>query len=80
VSCYLPLRHLATQLGSTHGAGLSHISTSRKQATEEAVATDQVEAVLATWNFSHDGPWTHWPGPLHKNPQPKLWARYDAIG
>ncbi len=61
--------------------GLWHLSTSRKQATEQAVPTDEVEAVLGAWGFSHDGPWTHWEGPLYEvNPQPELWARYDAIG
>ncbi len=55
--------------------GLWHISTSRKQATEEPVPTDQVDAVLDAWNFRHDGEWTHWLGPLHdKNPSPEIWA------
>jgi hypothetical protein len=59
---------------------LWHVSTSRKQATEEPVPTDQVEALLAAWNFYHDRPWTHWKGPLHeRNPQPEIWAMYDAI-
>ena len=54
---------------------LWHISTSRRQATEQPVPTDQVEAVLAAWNFHHEGPWMHWEGPLHeKNPQPEIWA------
>jgi hypothetical protein len=44
------------------------------------VPTDQVEALLAAWNFHHDGPWTHWKEPLHENPQPEIWAKYDAIG
>lgn len=65
----------------TPTAGYWHVSTSRRQATEQAVPTDQVEVVLALWGFSYEGEWTHWRGPLHeKNPQPELWEAYDSIG
>ena len=59
---------------------LWHLSSSRKQATEEPVHTDQVAALLAKWNFTAEE-WAHWPGPMYeKNPQPEIWALYDAIG
>lgn len=42
--------------------------------------TDQVAALLAEWNFTAEE-WAHWPGPMYeKNPQPEIWALYDAIG
>lgn len=60
--------------------GMWHVSTSRKQATEEPVPTDQVAALLSAWKFTAEY-WTHWPGPLHEvNPAPEIWAAYDAIG
>jgi hypothetical protein len=72
---------VAATIWPTPAPGMWHISTSRKQATDQAVPTDQVEAVLAAWGFRHDGEWTHWKGPLHdKNPSPEIWALYDAIG
>ena len=39
-------------------------------------------AVLAEWNFAVEAnAWVHWPGPVYeKNPQPEIWALYDAIG
>ncbi len=30
--------------------------------------TDHVEALLAAWNFHHDGPWTHWKGTAARGP------------
>ena len=58
-----------------------HISTSRGQATEKAVPTDQVDAVLALWGFTAGREWVDWPGPLHEvNPAPEIWAAYRAIG
>jgi len=61
---------------------LWHVSSSRRQATEEPVRTEQVPALLEAWNFAVEAnAWVHWPGPLYKkNPQPEIWALYDAIG
>jgi len=59
---------------------LWHVSSSRKQATEEPIPTDQVPALLEAWNFAAEY-WAHWLGPLHEgNPAPEIWAGYDAIG
>jgi len=65
---------------ATPWPGLWHLSSSRKQATEEPVPTGQVAALLAEWNFMAEE-WAHWPGPVYeKNPHPEIWALYDAIG
>jgi hypothetical protein len=60
---------------------LWHVSSSRKQATEEPVPTDEVGVLLEAWNFTADH-WVHWAGPPHeKNPDPPpLWEAYGKIG
>ena len=61
--------------------GMWYISTSRGQATEQPVPTDQVEVVLALWDFHADAKWAHWAGPLNAtNPAPEVWAAYRRIG
>ena len=56
-----------------------HVSSSRMQATTEPVATDMVDALLASWDFTAET-WRHWPGPLHAtNPAVERWAAYDRI-